>query len=436
MPIQNREIETLPRPEMQQLQVRRLRELIGRLQATSPFYQRKLAAAQVTAGQINSLDDLKRLPFTEKADFRDHYPFGLLTVPMEKVERVHASSGTTGKPTVSAYSRADLALWAEVMSRTLAIAGVTAADIVHNAYGYGLFTGGLGVHIGAEQIGCAVVPISGGFTKRQVMLLEDFGATVLTCTPSYALVIADEAAAQGIDIPTRFKLRTGIFGAEPWTEAMRQAIEERLNLKALNIYGLTEIIGPGVAQECEQQNGMHLFEDVFLPEIINPDTGESLPYGEEGELVITTLTKEAMPVIRYRTRDRTRLMAEPCACGRTLVRMDRIVGRTDDMLIVRGVNVFPQLIERTLLEIEDVEPHYQIVIDRPKNLLDTLEIRVEASPRLFNPVDTAQLDALQARVQQLLNEVLGVAVTVTLMAPMGVQRSEGKARRVIDRRDL
>lgn len=436
MPIQNREIETLPRPEMQQLQVRRLRELIGRLQATSPFYQRKLAAAQVTAGQINSLDDLKRLPFTEKADFRDHYPFGLLTVPMEKVERIHASSGTTGKPTVSAYSRADLALWAEVMSRTLAIAGVTAADIVHNAYGYGLFTGGLGVHIGAEQIGCAVVPISGGFTKRQVMLLEDFGATVLTCTPSYALVIADEAAAQGIDIPTRFKLRTGIFGAEPWTEAMRQAIEERLNLKALNIYGLTEIIGPGVAQECEQQNGMHLFEDVFLPEIINPDTGEPLPYGEEGELVITTLTKEAMPVIRYRTRDRTRLMAEPCACGRTLVRMDRIVGRTDDMLIVRGVNVFPQLIERTLLEIEDVEPHYQIVIDRPKNLLDTLEIRVEASPRLFNPVDTAQLDALQARVQQLLNEVLGVAVTVTLMAPMGVQRSEGKARRVIDRRDL
>lgn len=436
MPIQNREIETLPRPEMQQLQVRRLRELIGRLQATSPFYQRKLATAQVTAGQINSLDDLKRLPFTEKADFRDHYPFGLLTVPMEKVERIHASSGTTGKPTVSAYSRADLALWAEVMSRTLAIAGVTAADIVHNAYGYGLFTGGLGVHIGAEQIGCAVVPISGGFTKRQVMLLEDFGATVLTCTPSYALVIADEAAAQGIDIPTRFKLRTGIFGAEPWTEAMRQAIEERLNLKALNIYGLTEIIGPGVAQECEQQNGMHLFEDVFLPEIINPDTGEPLPYGEEGELVITTLTKEAMPVIRYRTRDRTRLMAEPCACGRTLVRMDRIVGRTDDMLIVRGVNVFPQLIERTLLEIEDVEPHYQIVIDRPKNLLDTLEIRVEASPRLFNPVDTAQLDALQARVQQLLNEVLGVAVTVTLMAPMGVQRSEGKARRVIDRRDL
>jgi phenylacetate-CoA ligase len=410
--------------------------LVGRLQATSPFYRRKLAEAKVTAAQINTIDDLQRLPFTEKADFRDNYPFGLLAVPLEKVERIHASSGTTGKPTVSAYSRADLDLWAEVMARTLSVAGVTAADIVHNAYGYGLFTGGLGVHIGAEKLGCAVVPISGGLTKRQVMLLEDFGATVLTCTPSYALVIAEEAAAQGIDIPGRFKLRVGIFGAEPWTEAMRQAIEEKLNLQALNIYGLTEIIGPGVAQECEHYNGMHLFEDVFLPEIIDPDTGESLRYGEEGELVLTTLTKEAMPVIRYRTRDRTRLMPDPCACGRTLVRMDRILGRTDDMLVVRGVNVFPQLIERTLLEIEDVEPHYQIVIDRPKNQLDTLEIRVEANPRLFDPVDTSRLDALQATAQQALNEVLGVFVTVTLMAPRRVQRSEGKARRVIDRRDL
>jgi phenylacetate-CoA ligase len=379
---------------------------------------------------------LRRLPFTEKTDLRDNYPFGLLALPMAQVERIHASSGTTGKPTINAYSRADLDLWAEVMARTLSIAGVTSADIVHNAYGYGLFTGGLGVHIGAEKIGCAVVPISGGLTKRQVMLIEDFGATVLTCTPSYALVIAGESAEQSIDVQSRFKLRVGLFGAEPWTEAMRQTIEERLNLKAFNIYGLTEIIGPGVAQECEQTNGMHLFEDVFLPEIINPETGEPLPYGEEGELVITTLTKEAMPVIRYRTRDRTRLMAEPCACGRTLVRMDRILGRTDDMLIVRGVNVFPQLIERTLLEIEDIEPHYQIVIDRPKNLLDTLEVRVEVNPRLFDPVDTGRLDALQAEVQQALAEVLGISVTATLMAPFGVQRSEGKARRVIDRREL
>jgi phenylacetate-CoA ligase len=421
---------------MRGLQGQRLRALAGRLLATSTFYRRKFAEAKVTADQINTVDDLRRLPFTEKSDFRDHYPFGLLTIPMEEVVRIHASSGTTGKPTVSAYSRADLALWAEVMARTLAMAGVTAADVIHNAYGYGLFTGGLGVHIGAEQLGCAVVPISGGLTRRQVMLLEDFRATVLTCTPSYALVLADETAAQGIDVRSRFRLRVGLFGAEPWTEPMRQAIEERLNLRALNIYGLTEIIGPGVAQECEQQQGMHLFEDVFLPEIINPDTGEVLPEGEEGELVLTTLTKEAMPVVRYRTRDRTRLIAAPCACGRTLVRMDRIVGRTDDMLIVRGVNVFPQLIERTLLEIEDVEPHYQIVIDRPKNQLDTLEVRVEANPRLFDPVDTGELDALQAKVQQALNEVLGISVIVRLTAPMGIQRSEGKARRVIDQREL
>lgn len=436
MPIWNRDIETLSRAEMQNLQVRRLQALIGRVQATSPFWRHKLAEGKVMPEQINVIDDLRRLPFTEKVDFRDNYPFGLLTVPLERVARVHASSGTTGKPTVSVYSRADLDLWAEVMARTLSIAGVTAADIVHNAYGYGLFTGGLGVHIGAEKIGCAVVPVSGGLTGRQVMLIEDFGATVLTCTPSYALVIADEAAAQGVDIQTRFKLRVGLFGAEPWTEGMRQAIEERLKLKAFNIYGLTEIIGPGVAAECEYQNGMHLFEDVFLPEVIDPDTGESLPYGEEGELVITTLTREAMPVIRYRTRDRTRLMAEPCACGRTLVRMDRIVGRTDDMLIVRGVNVFPQLIERTLLEIEDVEPYYQIVIDRPRNLLDTLEVRVEANPRLFDPVDSGRLDGLQTTVQQALTEVLGVSVTVTLMSPMGIQRSEGKARRVVDQREL
>jgi phenylacetate-CoA ligase len=436
MPIWNRKIETMARDEMQALQSQRLRALVGRLYATSPFYRRRLAEARIDPNQINSLDDLQRLPFTEKADFRDTYPFGLLAVPQENVVRLHASSGTTGKPTVSAYSRADLELWAEVMARALSMAGVTAADIVHNAYGYGLFTGGLGIHIGAEKIGCAVVPISGGLTKRQVMLIEDFGATVLTCTPSYALVIADEAAAQQIDVGSRLKLRVGLFGAEPWSEQMRQTIEERLKLKALNLYGLTEIIGPGVAQECDHYNGMHLFEDLFLPEIIDPETGEPLPYGEVGELVLTTLTKEAMPVIRYRTRDRTRLMAERCECGRTLVRMDRILGRTDDMLIVRGVNIFPQLIERTLLEIEDVEPHYQVVLDRPKNMLDTLEVHVEANPRLFDPVDTGQLDALQAKIQQALSEVLGVSVVVRLMAPLGVQRSEGKARRVVDRREL
>jgi phenylacetate-CoA ligase len=436
MPIWNPEIETLARDELQQLQVSRLRALVARLAEASPFYRRKLAQARVTADDIKALDDLRRLPFTEKSDFRDNYPFGLLAVPTERVARVHASSGTTGKPTVSAYSRADLDLWADVMARTLAMAGVTSRDILHNAYGYGLFTGGLGVHLGAEKVGCAVVPISGGLTKRQVMLLEDFGATVLTCTPSYALVIAEEAAEQGIDVAARFKLRVGLFGAEPWTEKMRAEIEAKLHLKALNIYGLTEVIGPGVAQECEHLGGMHIFEDVFLPEVIDPDTGKPLPYGEVGELVFTTLTKEAMPVLRYRTRDRTRLIPGTCACGRTLVRMDRILGRTDDMLIVRGVNVFPQLIEKTLLGIEDIEPHYQIVIDRPKNQLDTLEIMVEASPHLFQPVQTERLEDLRRHVAQELAQVLGLSVDVKLMGPKSVARSEGKAKRVVDRREL
>lgn len=436
MPIWDPEVETMPRAQMQALQLQRLRELVARASAASPFYKTKLAEAKVSPDHVRSLDDLRRLPFTEKSDLRDHYPFGMFAAPLEQVVRIHASSGTTGKPTVGGYTRADLDLWAEVMARTLSACGTTARDVIHNAYGYGLFTGGLGVHIGAERIGAAVVPISGGLTKRQVMLLEDFGATVLTCTPSYALVIAEEAAEQGIDIPSRFKLRIGIFGAEPWTEKMRQEIESKLNLRAFNIYGLTEVIGPGVSIECEQRSGMHVFEDVFLPEIIDPDTGETLPYGEVGELVFTTLTKEAVPLLRYRTRDRTRLLAEPCACGRTLVRMDRILGRTDDMLIVRGVNVFPQLIEKTLLNFEDLEPHYQIVLDRPKNQLDALEVMVEARPHLFQPVNTRALDELQAKVKHELSQVLGVSVEVTLTAPKSVLRSEGKARRVIDRREL
>ena len=312
MPIWNPEFETLPREQMSDLQAERLKKIVAYAGERVPFYKNKLAEARVSADDLRSLDDLKRLPFTEKSDLRDHYPFGLLAVPRDQLARIHASSGTTGKPTVGGYTRADLDLWAEVMARTLSLAGVTHTDVIHNAYGYGLFTGGLGVHLGAERIGATVVPISGGLTKRQVMLLEDFGATVLTCTPSYALVIAEEAAEQGLDIKRRFKLRVGIFGAEPWTEKMRREIAAKLNLTALNIYGLTEIIGPGVAQECEHLKGMHIFEDVFLPEIIDSDTGEPLPYGEEGELVLTTLTKEAMPVIRYRTRDRTRLFPEPC----------------------------------------------------------------------------------------------------------------------------
>ena len=436
MPIWNPDCETMPREQMENLQVQRLREVVARVAAVSPLYKKKFADARVSADGIKSLDDLKRLPFTEKSDLRDNYPFGMFIAPMEQVVRVHASSGTTGKPTVGGYTRADVDLWAEVMARTVSAAGITNKDIVHNAYGYGLFTCGLGFHIGADKVGALVIPMSGGLTRRQVMLMEDFGATALTCTPSYSLVIAEEAADMGIDFKKRMKLQVGIFGAEPWTEKMRHEIEEKLGVKAYDIYGLTELIGPGVSVECEHHTGMHIQEDHFLAEIIDPDTGEQLPCDEEGELVFTTLTKEAMPVIRYRTRDRTRLHAEKCACGRTTVRMEKVLGRTDDMLIVRGVNLFPQLIEKTLLSIEDIEPHYQIVIDRPKDQLDTLEVWVEASPRLFQPIDTHRLDELQSRVSSELMQTLGISAVVKLMGPKSIQRSEGKAKRVVDKREL
>jgi len=436
MPIWNPEFETMPRDQLNSIQAQRLRDVVARVGASVPFYKRKFSEARVSADDIRSLDDLKRLPFTEKADLRDNYPFGMFTVPLDQIVRIHASSGTTGKPTVGGYTRADIDLWAEVMARTVTCAGVTSQDVVHNAYGYGLFTGGLGFHLGAEKVGAMVVPISGGLTRRQVMLMEDFGATVLTCTPSYALVIGEEAAEMGVDFKKRMKVRVGIFGAEPWSDKMRAEIEAKLGLKAHDIYGLTEIIGPGVSIDCEHHCGMHIQEDHFLAEIIDPDTGEQLPYGEEGELVFTTLTKEAMPVIRYRTRDRTRLHADKCACGRTTVRMEKVLGRTDDMLIVRGVNVYPQLIEKTLLSVEDIEPHYQIVLDRPKDQLDTLEVWVEASPKLFQPIDTRRLDELQGRVSAELAQTLGISAVVRLMGPKSIQRYEGKAKRVIDKREL
>ncbi len=436
MPIWNPEFETMNRSDLEKLQVTRLRDCMTRAQANVPLYRRKLVDARVCPEDIQTIDDLNRLPFTEKVDFRDNYPFGMFAVPLEQVVRVHASSGTTGKPTVGGYTRADMELWAEVMARTVSAAGVTSRDVVHNAYGYGLFTGGLGFHLGADRVGAMVVPISGGLTRRQVMLMEDFGATALTCTPSYALVIGEEAAEMGIDFKKRMKVRVGIFGAEPWSEKLRLEVEAKLGLEAYDIYGLTEIIGPGVAVECEQHQGMHIQEDHFLAEIIDPDTGERLPYGDEGELVFTALTREAMPVIRYRTRDRTRLHADKCKCGRTTVRMEKVLGRTDDMLIVRGVNVFPQLIEKTLLSIDDIEPHYQILIDRPKDQLDTLEVWVEASPRLFQPIDTRKLDELQHRVAAELFQTLGISASVKLMGPKSIQRSEGKARRVVDKREL
>ncbi|MBN1995230.1 MAG: phenylacetate--CoA ligase [Anaerolineae bacterium] len=436
MPIWNPEFESMPREELGKLQLKRLKATVERAAKTSPFYREQLAQAGVGADDIQSLADIAKLPFTNKEDLRRSYPWGMLTVPFKDVVRIHASSGTTGKPTVGAYTRADLDLWAEVMARTIFAGGVTENDVVHNSYGYGLFTGGLGFHIGAEKIGATVVPASAGLTRRQLMLMEDFGATVLCCTPSYSLVIAEEAAAEGIKIKDQLSLRVGFFGAEPWTQKMREEIEAALNLKAFDIYGLTEIIGPGVSIECEHRNGLHIFEDHFYPEIIDPASGEPLGYGVEGELVFTTLTREGMPIIRYRTRDRSVLHAEKCACGRTIVRMEKVLGRTDDMLIIRGVNVFPSQIERVLLEFSELEPHYQIMVDRGRHELDTVEIWVEGVDRLFMPVDPQRLETLEKEIEERLHQALVIHCTVKLMKPQSIERSLGKAKRVIDRRQL
>jgi len=436
MSIWNKEFETMPREGLKELQGQRLRQAVEYVSKRVPFYQRKFKEAGIKPEDIHGLDDIGRLPFTTKGDLRNEYPFGMFAVPLEEVVRIHASSGTTGKPTVGGYTRNDLKIWGEVMARTVTSAGVTAKDVAQNAYGYGLFTGGLGFHLGFETVGATTIPVSGGLTERQLMLMEDFGATVLSCTPSYSIVLAEEAEAAGIDFKKRMKLRVGIFGAEPWTNEMRQTIEKRLGLVSFDIYGLTEIIGPGVSVECEHHNGLHIFEDHFLPEIIDPDTGASLPYGEEGELVFTTLTKEAMPVIRYRTRDLTILHAEKCECGRTLVRMEKIRGRTDDMLIIRGVNVFPSLVESTLLSVDGLEPYYQIVVDRPKDQLDKLEVLVEARKSYFEPVDMQALEELRKRAEHTLSSGLGVGVDVKLMGPHTIERSIGKAKRVVDKRDL
>ena len=436
MPMWNPEAESMPRNTLEKLQEERLAKIIEYTYHKMPFYRQKMDEAGLKPEDVRILDDLDKLPFTTKQDLRNVYPFGNFCIPMEEVVRIHASSGTTGKPTVGGYSKNDLELWTEVMARTVTSCGVTNKDIAHNAYGYGLFTGGLGFHIGFQRVGATVVPVSGGMTRRQIMLLEDFSATILTCTPSYALALVEEAGNIGVDFNSRMKIRAGIFGAEPWTEEMRREIENRMGIEAYDIYGLTEIIGPGVSVECEHRNGLHINEDHFLPEIIDPATGEKLPYGEEGELVFTTLTKEAMPVIRYRTRDRTVLHAEECACGRTMVRMEKIRGRTDDMLIVRGVNVFPSLIEKTLLCIEGLEPHYQIVLDRPKDQLDELEVWVEANRHFFEPIDTRRLDQLRDEAEAELAQTLGVRATIKLMGPNSIERSAGKAVRVVDKRAL
>ena len=424
-------IERMPRAEREARQLHRLKGLITRLSERVPLYRERLSDADVQPGDIRSLADLARLPFTVKDDFRQTYPYGLLAVPMEEVIRVHASSGTTGKPTVVAYTRQDVDTWSEVMARTLMAGGVGPGDVVHNAYGYGLFTGGLGFHYGAERVGAAVVPISGGFTDRQLMALRDLGSTVLCCTPSYALHLAEAIEEAGLK-PKDLKLRVGFFGAEPWTEAMRDALQTRLGIMAINIYGLSEVIGPGVSVECPERDGMHVAEDHFLPEIVNPATLKPVPEGTVGELVFTTLTKEALPVLRYRTRDLTSMTTEPCRCGRTLARIGRIMGRSDDMLIIRGVNVYPSQIEHALLQVADVEPHYLLVVRRD-NALDTLEVRVEVGTAVA-AAGTAAMEVLAARVRRKIFETIGLTADVSIVPPKTVERSTGKAQRVLDLR--
>ena len=428
------EIETLPRSGLESIQLKRLQALVHRMYAKVEPYRVKMEAAGVKPDDIRSLADLRYLPYTTKDDLRDNYPFGLFATPMEEVIRVHASSGTTGKPTVVGYTQADINLWSSVMARCLAMAGVTKDDMVHNAYGYGLFTGGLGVHYGIEALGATVVPVSGGNSRRQVLLMRDFGSTVLLSTPSYALNLADAVADAGVSTE-ELKLRVGIHGAEPWSENMREEVERKLGFKAVDIYGLSEIIGPGVAMEClRAQDGLHILEDNFLPEIIDPETLEPLSHGMSGELVFTTLTKEAFPLIRYRTKDISRLIPEPCICGRTLIRMEKIMGRTDDMLIIRGVNVFPSQVEHVLMGIDGVEPHYQIEVTRDGSL-DVMSVLVEVSENIFSD-EIKGLEKLTRRIQVEIKDLLGVTCKVKLVEPRSIQRSEGKAQRVIDRRKL
>ena len=422
----------LPLAQLRCLQLERLREIVSRAYAHVPLFRERCEARGVTPSDITTLKDIEALPFTVKDDLRDTYPFGLFASPMGEVVRLHASSGTTGKPIVVAYTESDLGVWSEVMVRTFAACGLHQGDIIQNAYGYGLFTGGLGAHYGAEALGATVIPISGGNTDRQIMVMRDFGVTAICCTPSYFLYLMERAVELGANLSEQ-SVRAGIFGAEPWTEAMRDRIQQHTGIHAYDIYGLSEIIGPGVASECGAQHGLHIFEDHFYPEIIDPDTGETLPEGAEGELVLTTLSKQAMPMIRYRTRDITSIITEACPCGRTIRRMRRISCRSDDMFIIRGVNIFPSQVETALLEVEGAQPHYQIELSRA-NGLDQMEVAVEVTPDVFS--DTVRgMEHLHQRLSDALEHVLGLRVNVRLVEPQTLKRSEGKARRVIDKRE-
>jgi len=431
--MRSRDAQTMPTPDLAALQLDRLQRQVTHLYEAVPFYRRRMDEAGVLPSQIETLADLGRLPFMTKHDLREGFPWGLLAVERSEVVETHMSSGTTGKPVVDAYTRGDLDVWREVMARTLDMGGVTCDDIVQVSFGYGLFTGGFGVHYGAEELGAMVLPISSGNTHRQVTTMVDFGATVLCSTPSYALYLAEYAREHDID-PLALPLRVGFFGAEPWSDAMRDEIEAELGIKAFDIYGLTELIGPGVGGECEHQDGLHLFEDHFYPEIIDPDTGEPLPDGETGELVLTALTREGTPVLRYRTRDVTYVLPEPCACGRTSRRIHRLMGRTDDMLIIRGVNIFPAQVEDVLLRTRGVVGQYQLVVDR-EGSMDTLEVLVEMDPTMFSD-DIGSVVGIERTLESELKSELGIQARVLLVNPKSIERSEGKAKRILDRREV
>jgi len=431
MEIWNRHFECMSRNELKKIQGERLRETVERVYFNVPYYRHRLQEAGLGPEDIQCIEDITRLPYTSKNDLRDNYPFGMFAVPMSEIVRLHASSGTTGKPTVVGYTRNDISVWSEVMARTLTSAGADRNDFIQIAYGYGLFTGGLGLHYGGEKIGASVIPVSGGNTNRQLQLMHDFGTTVLACTPSYALFLAEAIKENRIN-RNELKLRIGVFGAEPWTENMRKEIEKKLMIKAIDIFGLSEVIGPGVASECMEQEGLHINEDHFYPEIIDPETLVVLPEGSVGELVFTTITKEGLPLIRYRTRDLTRLNYGKCKCGRTLVRMAKCLGRSDDMLIIRGINLFPSQIETVLLEMSEIKPHYRIIVDRVNNL-DTLELQVEVDEEFFQD-KISQLQNLRGKLQENLESSIGLGIKVTLVEPKTIERSEGKAKHVIDKR--
>jgi len=429
----DKDIECIDEEKLREIQLERLKTTIKRAYEKIPYYRKKFDEAQVSPDDIKKLEDIRKIPFTSKADLREVYPFGMFASPLSEIVEIHMSSGTTGRPIVAGYTLSDIEIWGEVMARCLTMAGTTKNDIVQVAYGYGLFTGGFGVHYGARKIGAMIVPASAGNTRRQIEIMRDFGTTILACTPSYALYMAEVAQEMGIE-PTTLKLKAGCFGAEMWTEAMRTEIEKRFNLNAYNIYGLTEIIGPGVAHECSEKKGLHVFEDHFFVEVIDPDTGDPVSDGQRGELVLTTLTREGMPMLRFRTRDITSIIRDKCACGRTFARIERIRGRTDDMIKVRGVMIFPYQIEKAILEVQGVEPHYQIIITRPQHL-DEIEVMVEMSKETFSD-EVKHIENLRRKLEKRIEDITGIRVKVTLVEPKSLPRSEGKAKRIVDKRSL